>query len=185
MFGSVWRDESKSVKSVTINSNKIVYQVLQQPEQLSDDQIVLTLKLRNKEKRLYEGSTELVFNAGKTPSVEELTEAVKARVGVQEDLIIIKYFHYNFQWIELSRKQIEELAKEKKKTQQKKKGAEQKGKKKEDNKIEGDKNKTEDKKIETKPEGGETKKEEKKKEKEPKKKQAESNPRDGEEEAKI
>ena len=28
MFGSVWRDESKSVKSVTINSNKIVYQVL-------------------------------------------------------------------------------------------------------------------------------------------------------------
>jgi hypothetical protein len=31
MFGSVWRENNKSVKSVTINSNKIVYQVLQEP----------------------------------------------------------------------------------------------------------------------------------------------------------
>jgi hypothetical protein len=28
MFGSIWRDNNKSVKSVTINSNKVVYQIL-------------------------------------------------------------------------------------------------------------------------------------------------------------
>lgn len=126
MFGSVWRDESKTVKSVTINSNKIVYQVLEQPEHLTDDQIVVILKKRNKEKRIYEGSMELVFHAGKTPSVEELAEAVKAKANVQEDIVVTKYLHYNFEWIELSRKTIEDLAKQKKKPQQKKKG-EQKG----------------------------------------------------------
>ena len=31
MFGTVWRDNQKSVKSVTINSNKIVYQILEEP----------------------------------------------------------------------------------------------------------------------------------------------------------
>lgn len=61
MFGSVWRDNNKSVKSVTINSNKIVYQVLQEPEALTDDQVVLILKQRNKEKRLYENPTEIIF----------------------------------------------------------------------------------------------------------------------------
>lgn len=57
MFGSVWRDNNKSVKSVTINSNKIVYQILQEPEALTDDQIVLILKERNKVKRIYDNPT--------------------------------------------------------------------------------------------------------------------------------
>lgn len=53
MFGSIWRDDTKSVKSVTVNSNKVVYQILSQPEHLTEDQIVVTLKARNKEKRIY------------------------------------------------------------------------------------------------------------------------------------
>lgn len=61
MFGSIWRDSNKSVKSVTVNSNKIVYQVLEEPEQLTDSQIVVVLKIRNREKRVYEGVKELVF----------------------------------------------------------------------------------------------------------------------------
>lgn len=99
MFGSIWRDDTKSVKSVTVNSNKIVYQILSQPEHLTEDQIVVTLKARNKEKRFYEGCTELIFQAGKNPNIEELTEAIKAKVGVQEELFIAKYFHYNFEWV--------------------------------------------------------------------------------------
>lgn len=35
------------MKSVTINSNKIVFQVLQQPESIKEDQIVVILKHRN------------------------------------------------------------------------------------------------------------------------------------------
>jgi hypothetical protein len=80
MFGTIWREVNKSVKSVTINSNKIVYQVLKEPESLKEDQIVLILKQRNHEKRVYENSVELILEAGRTPTIEALTEAVKARV---------------------------------------------------------------------------------------------------------
>lgn len=46
-----------------------------------------------------------------------------------------KYFHYNFEWNELSRKAIDDLARQKKKPEQKKKG-QQKGKKEESKKAE-------------------------------------------------
>ena len=53
---------NKSVKSVTINSNKVVYQVLSEPEMLTDSQIVVVLKKRNREKRIYEDNiSELIF----------------------------------------------------------------------------------------------------------------------------
>ena len=70
MFGTVWRDNNKSVRSVTVNSNKIVYQVLQEPEHLTEEQIVLVLKARNKGERKYQGASQLIFNAGKVPNVE-------------------------------------------------------------------------------------------------------------------
>jgi ubiquitin carboxyl-terminal hydrolase 40 len=54
MFGVIWRDNKRSVKSVTVNTNKIVYQVLTEPEALKDEQIVVILKKRNPEKRIYE-----------------------------------------------------------------------------------------------------------------------------------
>lgn len=53
MFGTIWRDLKKSIKSLTINSTKIVYQVLNEPEELKDDQIVVILKKRNHERRIY------------------------------------------------------------------------------------------------------------------------------------
>lgn len=69
MFGTVWRDGKKSVKSATINSSKIVYQALKEPEDLKDEQIVLILKQRNPEKRIYEQSTELIFEAARAPTI--------------------------------------------------------------------------------------------------------------------
>ena len=65
MFGTVWRNHEKLMKDVQVNTNKLVAQILSYEEELKDDQIVLTLKKRNIEKRLYEGSTELIFEAGK------------------------------------------------------------------------------------------------------------------------
>jgi len=103
MFGTIWRDLKKSIRSLTINSTKIVYQVLSKPEELKDDQIVVILKKRNHEKRIYENSTELIFEAGKTPTVEEFEEAVKKRVGVEESVKVIKYVNYDFEWVEISR----------------------------------------------------------------------------------
>ena len=69
MFGAIWRDLKKTIKSLTINSTKIVYQVLDEPQELKDDQVVVILKRRNHEKRIYENSVELIFEAGKTPTV--------------------------------------------------------------------------------------------------------------------
>ncbi len=69
MFGTIWRDLKKTIKSLTINSTKIVYQVLDEPQELKDDQVVVILKRRNHEKRIYENSVELIFEAGKTPTV--------------------------------------------------------------------------------------------------------------------
>ena len=37
MFGTIWRDLKKTIKSLTINSTKIVYQVLDEPQELKDD----------------------------------------------------------------------------------------------------------------------------------------------------
>ena len=52
------------------------------------------LKKRNKEARKYEGVTELIFEAGKTPAIEEFTEAVKGKLDSKEDLILTKYVHH-------------------------------------------------------------------------------------------
>lgn len=126
---------------MTINTNKIVYQVLNESEELKDDQIVVILKQRNPEKRIYEQSIELVFDAGRTPSVEQLIEAVKLKVGAGEAIKIIKYVNYDFEWVEISRDNIEKIMKKKKSNQkggQKKEKNAQPQKKKE--KVEEEKN---------------------------------------------
>ena len=82
MFGGIWRDNKKSVKNATSNSTKVVFQILEQPEALTDDQIVVVLKKRNLEKRVYDDGLELVFDAGKTPSVEQLMEAAQKKLDL-------------------------------------------------------------------------------------------------------
>ena len=61
MFGPILRDNNKELKNYTFNANKIVVQVMAEEEQLSDNQIALILKKRNKDKRLFEGHYELIF----------------------------------------------------------------------------------------------------------------------------
>ena len=60
---------------------------------------------------------ELIFEAGRTPTVEALKEAIAAKVGATEPIKAIKYMNYDFEWIEISRENIEKAsqpAKEKK-----------------------------------------------------------------------
>jgi hypothetical protein len=56
MFGAIWREANKTMKTLTVNSTKVVYQVLPNPEELKEDQIVLILKRRNRDNKIYEGS---------------------------------------------------------------------------------------------------------------------------------
>ena len=139
MFGNVWRSHEKLMKDVPVNTNKIVVQILAEEEELKDDQIVLTLKKRNIEKRLYEGNVEFIFEAGKEPKVEELTKAVREKLELAEDfpLMLIKYFNYNFEWIELSKEKLEKSANQKKEGGDKAK--KDKGKNKDENKNQGQK----------------------------------------------
>jgi hypothetical protein len=111
---------------------------------------VVILKQRNPEKRIYEQSAELIFDAGRTPTIEELTEAVKAKVGATETIKVIKYVNYDFEWVEISKENIERIFKKKKnnpKGAQKKEKNAQPQKKKE--KVEEDKNGVNDKKVAT------------------------------------
>ena len=43
----------------------------------------------------------MVFDAGKSPSIEQLMKAAREKLGVAEDeqIKIIKYIHYNFEWL--------------------------------------------------------------------------------------
>ena len=134
MFGGIWRDLKKSLKNATSNSTKVVFQILDYPESLTDNQIVVILKKRNREKRIYEDCVELIFEAGKTPSVEELMEAAQKKIECEVPIKLVKYFHYDFEWVEISRENIDKVAKGRKKGSNKQKKGnknEQKGKNKE------------------------------------------------------
>lgn len=54
---------------MTVNTNKIIYQVLNESEALKEDQLVVILKQRNPEKRIYEQTIELIFDGGRAPSI--------------------------------------------------------------------------------------------------------------------
>lgn len=56
MFGYIWRDDTKLLKHLTVNSTKIVVQTLAVEEKLVEDQLVLILKERNHDKRSYDGN---------------------------------------------------------------------------------------------------------------------------------
>lgn len=98
MFGPILRDNNKELKHYTFNTNKIVVQVLSEEEQLTENQIVLVLKKRNRERRIFEGNCELLFEAGKAPTIQDLDSAIhqKLELPIDEKLKIVKYVHYDF-----------------------------------------------------------------------------------------
>lgn len=141
MFGTIWRESNKTMKTLTVNSSKIVYQILPTPEDLKEDHIVIILKRRSRDRKIYEGSVELISEAGKAPSVEALNEAVRQRLQIDQPIKIMKYVNHDFEWVEVSKENIEKLTKKKKaKPQKKDKGNQQPQKgKKETEKKEGEK----------------------------------------------
>ena len=53
--------------------------------------------------------------------MEALKEAIAAKVGITESIKAIKYMNYDFEWIEISRENIEKVSKKKKGGQKAKK----------------------------------------------------------------
>ena len=52
----------------------------------------------------------MVWEAGKTPKVEEFYEAVRNKLKIDEErkIRLVKYFNYNFEWVEIGNKMIED-----------------------------------------------------------------------------
>jgi hypothetical protein len=46
----------------------------------------------------------LIFDAGKTPSIADLYKAVQVKIGVDENekIKLMKYVHYDYEWIEIT-----------------------------------------------------------------------------------
>lgn len=82
---------------------------------LEEDDIVMLLRKRDCEKRTYSDDVELVFRAGKKPSVAELKASVAALLKVEnvDSFELVKYFPYEFAWTLISDAEYERL-KEKK-----------------------------------------------------------------------
>lgn len=55
--------------------------ILRTPENLGEDDIVLVLRKRNCEKRVYERNVELIFESSKKPSVDDLKRAVSKKIN--------------------------------------------------------------------------------------------------------
>jgi hypothetical protein len=107
---------------------------MKEEEELIDDQIVLILKKRNPEKRIYEGADEVIFNAGKNPSMEALRNCIQNSINFEgENLILVKYVNYNFEWVKIEQKTIDNFVKGKVNNENQKKNK-KKGRKEEEKK---------------------------------------------------
>lgn len=76
MLGTIFRDHDKVLKNINFNTNKLVGQIIVEEESLGDEDIVLILKKRNREKRVYEGIKEVILKGGKNPRIEDLKRSV-------------------------------------------------------------------------------------------------------------
>jgi len=106
IFGKLLRDDKKQMKKFNLNKNlKIVVQVLPAPDVVDDSKILLLVRKRNVDERSYGEATELVFDAGATPQISDLKQAIiNAReLGVEADKIdLSKHFPQRFDWMFLS-----------------------------------------------------------------------------------
>ena len=77
MFGPILKGHDRTLKSIHIpDSHNLVLQILNYEEQLGEDDIVLIVKSRDSEKRLYRESHELIFKAPKVPKLIDLKVAL-------------------------------------------------------------------------------------------------------------
>lgn len=89
---------------------------MSEPDKLDEDDIVMTLRKRDCEKRVYDSDIELVFNANKQPTVFELKSSVAKLLGITDinEFYLVKYFPYEFSWTLISDEEYEKLKDKKK-----------------------------------------------------------------------
>ena len=106
IFGKILRDDKKQMKKFNLNKSlKIVVQVLEKPEVLEDSKIVLLVRKRDVDEKKYGEAVELVFNAGTTPQINDLKQAIidlqKLEVDVDK-IDLAKRFPQRFEWFFLT-----------------------------------------------------------------------------------
>ena len=83
---------------------------MDKPENLSDNSIVLLLRKRQVDSKIYSRAEEFIWEAGKEPTIEDLKKAVIAFKGLEggiEGVELAKYVPHEFQWLYVSKEVIE------------------------------------------------------------------------------
>lgn len=105
-FGDILKgEETQLLKSFNLtNATQIVAQVMDKPELIPNDDILLYLRVRNPAKKIYGDYTEFSFHGKGEPTIEDLKDAIcqemKEKLGVnsKEEFLLVKYYSYEFKW---------------------------------------------------------------------------------------
>lgn len=124
LLGSIYRNNDKKISQLTFSTNNIAvqvdrhlslmltpsisfFQLLEDPDDLSEEDIVLILKKRERSTRKYIDGKEIVLKGLKKPTVNNLKACIAKSLGLIEEgciakLTLVKYFPYEFTWREIS-----------------------------------------------------------------------------------
>ncbi|CAD8211707.1 unnamed protein product [Paramecium octaurelia] len=118
-FGQVFRKLELPLQKCQFSTNDIVYQVLNQPEYLKDDEMLLLIKERDPINKVYIKQQEFVFKVSKTPTLSELKEQIQKFVGIEEgaELQLAKFLIQEFQWLHIDPSALQKQAQGKNKGQ--------------------------------------------------------------------
>ncbi|CAK64552.1 unnamed protein product (macronuclear) [Paramecium tetraurelia] len=111
-FGQVFRKLELPIQKCQFSTNDIVYQVLNQPEYLKDDEMLLLIKERDPLNKVYIKQQEFVFKVSKTPTLNELKEQIQKFVGIEEgaELQLAKFIIQEFQWLHIDSNALQKQA---------------------------------------------------------------------------
>ncbi|CAD8105182.1 unnamed protein product [Paramecium primaurelia] len=108
-FGQVFRKLEQTLQKFQFSTNDIVYQVLNNPETLQDDEMLLLIKERDPINKIYIKPQEFIFKVSKTPTLLELKDQIQKFIGIEQgiQLELAKFVIYEFQWLHLDSNIIE------------------------------------------------------------------------------
>ncbi|CAD8126154.1 unnamed protein product [Paramecium sonneborni] len=108
-FGQVFRKLDLPLQKFQFSTHDIVYQVLNKPENLQDDEMLLLIKQRDPINKVYKQQQEFIFKVSKTPTLQELKQQIQAFIGISQEiqLELAKFVFYEFLWLHIDPKMIQ------------------------------------------------------------------------------
>ncbi|CAD8204134.1 unnamed protein product [Paramecium pentaurelia] len=123
-FGQVFRKLELPLQKLQFSTNDIVYQVLNNPENLKDDEMLLLIKQRDPINKVYIKPQEFIFKTSKTPTLNDLKEQIQNFIGIEEgnEIQLAKFIIYEFQWLHINPNGLQKQQQGKSKGKQGKQG---------------------------------------------------------------